>query len=538
MLLGLALLPARSGVAAPESGGGPVPASRCPEPARLDFPPGPASGASASAPAGAMTLFATPIAGGMNSFGQTVINYVDDDAASPAAADWNCGAVTYDGHRGTDIELTDFFQMDEGVPVLAAAPGVVVYTHDGEFDRNTSYNAAAVPNSVILLHADGSRSHYLNLRRNSVRVQNDQEVATGDTLAMVGSSGYSSGPHLHFETGDGGLVDPFHGPCQAAPSRWLAQGTYVLDLPFQLMTHGLTTIPISWPVVLEKPPSKTHVSSGKTVYSWIRVRNAQKSDVFTWKFYANGTLWAQYGYSPTGTYASSWWYLNWNLNSTNYGSWRIDVLRNNAVIAQQFFSYDANSNQPPTLPNRTVMAPTGYEFTDEFRGADFDGSIHRYELVAPPRNGTLRMFGGRARKFTYQSLAGYFGRDSFQVRPVDDENVPGATATYVFDLVSSTAVGGGSADAGLRVTGIAPNPIRDVAEIACALPRAGRVTLEVFDPNGARVRTLGSGDRAPGRWIARWNTRDDSGREVPAGIYFLRLRDGRASVTRRVVVAR
>ena len=57
-------------------------------------------------------------------------NYVDDDPG-PGAADFTCGALTYDGHKGTDFALTSIAAMEAGVTVRAAAPGVVRGVRDG-----------------------------------------------------------------------------------------------------------------------------------------------------------------------------------------------------------------------------------------------------------------------------------------------------------------------------------------------------------------------------------------------------------------------
>ena len=50
-------------------------------------------------------------------------------------------------------------------------------------------------------------------------------VACGEPLAPVGSSGYSTAPHLHFEVVDAGgaVVDPFAGPLSQPESRWVEQ---------------------------------------------------------------------------------------------------------------------------------------------------------------------------------------------------------------------------------------------------------------------------------------------------------------------------
>ncbi|MGH2568332.1 MAG: M23 family metallopeptidase, partial [Bacteroidota bacterium] len=289
----------------------------------------------------AAVMFQDPMADGTNSSGKTVVNYVDLDPTS-GLKDYNCGTVTYNGHNGVDIEILDFYEMDEGIPVLCSAPGTVTFVRDGEDDRNTVWVTGTLANTVVVTHADGSQAYYLHFRKGSLRVPLNQTVSAGDTLGLVGSSGFSSGPHLHFEVRVSGVVkDPFQGTCQPDASLWQNQGAYVLSLPFALMNHGLTTIPLSgqtaWAMISERPPSKTHVTAGTTIYSWIRLRNVLSSDVLTWKFYANNSLWNEYSFSPSDTYSSSWWYIYWNLpaSGTLYGNWKIEIYRNGALIAEQ-----------------------------------------------------------------------------------------------------------------------------------------------------------------------------------------------------------
>ena len=53
--------------------------------------------------------------------------------------------------------------------------------------------------------------------------------------------------------------------------------------------------------------------------------------------------------------------------------------------------------------------------------------------------------------------------------------------------------------------------------------------------SGARIRALLVGERRAGPHEVAWDGRDDRGRRVAAGAYFLRLRAGEASVTRKVL---
>ena len=56
--------------------------------------------------------------------------YVDRDT-SPEVADYRCGALSYDGHKGTDFRLVDLPAMNRGTVVLAAAAGTVRAIRDG-----------------------------------------------------------------------------------------------------------------------------------------------------------------------------------------------------------------------------------------------------------------------------------------------------------------------------------------------------------------------------------------------------------------------
>jgi murein DD-endopeptidase MepM/ murein hydrolase activator NlpD len=137
----------------------------------------------------------------------------------------------YDEHDGSDLILEGGFDaMDAGsLPVMAAQDGVVLETHDGEYDRchieagTVSCDGyPMVGNQVTLRHADGWITKYWHLKNGSVAVAVGDEVACGDVLGLVGSSGYSSMPHVHFEVVDPGgvIVDPFAGPYSQEQSLW------------------------------------------------------------------------------------------------------------------------------------------------------------------------------------------------------------------------------------------------------------------------------------------------------------------------------
>lgn len=93
-----------------------------------------------------------------------------------------CPVEGIDGfHSGLDIGAP------RGTPVVAAEAGVVI--------RASSMGSAG--RTVIIKHGDGYETRYYHLH--SIRVRIGQEVERGEVIGGVGSTGRSTGPHLHFE---------------------------------------------------------------------------------------------------------------------------------------------------------------------------------------------------------------------------------------------------------------------------------------------------------------------------------------------------
>lgn len=102
-------------------------------------------------------------------------------------------------HAGVDIAAP------LGTPILAAASGRVA-------DAGPE---SGFGNWVVIEHADGSYSVYGHMR--TVLARTGDEVALGDVIALVGSEGFSTGPHLHFEVREGGIYG-----AATDPISWLS----------------------------------------------------------------------------------------------------------------------------------------------------------------------------------------------------------------------------------------------------------------------------------------------------------------------------
>ena len=150
-----------------------------------------------------------------------IANQVDVDPG-PAALDYACGSLTYEGHNGVDFALRDLAAMRDGVAVLAAAAGVVGGVRDGVPDESVrARGTAAVKerecgNGVRIEHAGGWHTQYCHLRRGSIAVRAGERVEAGQRLGLVGLSGLTEYPHLHFTVRrHGEVIEPFAG----APAR-------------------------------------------------------------------------------------------------------------------------------------------------------------------------------------------------------------------------------------------------------------------------------------------------------------------------------
>jgi hypothetical protein len=152
-----------------------------------------------------------------------VLYYVDDDLG-PGVQDYTCGQLTREAHKGTDIAIRDLGAMVEGVGVRVAAAGVVDALRDGMPDvsvEETGREAVAgseCGNGIRIAHGDGWTTWYCHLRRGSLMVAQGDRVEVGQPLALVGLSGDTSFPHLHFEVRKGEQpIDPFVGLQRSEP---------------------------------------------------------------------------------------------------------------------------------------------------------------------------------------------------------------------------------------------------------------------------------------------------------------------------------
>ena len=81
-----------------------------------------------------------------------------------------------------------------------------------------------------------------------------------------------------------------------------------------------------------------------------------------------------------------------------------------------------------------------------------------------------------------------------------------------------------------------PNPFNPSTRISFSTPRAGNVTLKLYDVLGRHVRTLTEGYRIAGEHTVVWNGRDTNDRSVSAGVYFAQIRFAESQKTIKMML--
>lgn len=101
-------------------------------------------------------------------------------------------------HTSPDSQFAVDIPMPEGTPVLAAREGTVIYTEANQVYGAQVPDMMGKANEVRIQHIDGTFAVYAHLSHGGVYVYPGQRVAAGQQIGLAGSTGYSSGPHLHF----------------------------------------------------------------------------------------------------------------------------------------------------------------------------------------------------------------------------------------------------------------------------------------------------------------------------------------------------
>lgn len=189
--------------------------------------------------------------------------------------------------------------------------------------------------------------------------------------------------------------------------------------------------------------------------------------------------------------------------------------------------WDSDPDSAYSVDNLAPAAP------EPFTGTYSGGTTYlHWEPNAEPDLAHYRLYRGASAGFVP-------GPGNLVAAPPDTGHADAGAAGFFYKLTavdvhgnesaatllspSGTLAVEGGAPAALMLAPATPNPSRGATTCRFALPVAGAVRLEVFDPAGRLVRVLADGEHAAGEHAVRWDGTGEGGTRVPSGLYLARL---------------
>src|SRR5438034_4930001 len=266
--------------------------------------------------------FLRPIGGGGLNQDWAINNYADVDPRPGVTADYRGGPFQYDGHDAVDAGPFGFDRMDAGLPVFAAAAGTVTEVQDGNFDRETSMSSRP-SNYVRIDHGNNWSTIYFHLARNTITVKIGDVVKSGQVIGLLGSSGDSTGPHLHFTPLYRNSVVEMGYDTATYETDPMPYGG---DVPAFLFDAGVTNYDPS-PDVSEhvSPINSFSTTQAGTLYFWTAAYGLDPVDRLVPKYYRpDGSLFTSNTIAPTQSYRFSFWFFSRTLSQfqSSPGTWQ------------------------------------------------------------------------------------------------------------------------------------------------------------------------------------------------------------------------
>lgn len=380
-------------------------------------------------------------------------NYVDL-SGEESLLDYNGGTHTYEGHTGTDLSIRNFREMDQGIPVFAAADGVVSISR-GEFDdRNTEWNPDLGPlwNGVTIFHNDSTVSRYLHLRKNSIVVETDEEVEAGDFIGYIGSSGFSTNPHLHFDVimvkddDNGRFRDPWEGPANSESGMWGEQLPYLGNEQLAVYDTGIATrasmggeLQFIWHDFVERlsEPAVIGMNEPEIVF-WINAQTLPGDSYHVELRRPDNSVYSGGNGAFSEKTRFGYWYFYWlfdeHVSESDFGEWTARILGAdsegdlNVILSETKFNVGEQTVWGPRfLPAGKSIRMNGEVQQDELQMSEFTGEV-TFNLVNAPDfvnlNGNVVEFNAE----TTQPLRS----TNFEVLATDQN---GLTDTFYYHVV-------------------------------------------------------------------------------------------------------
>eukprot|EP01059_Diplonema_ambulator_P018743 TRINITY_DN3130_c0_g1_i1.p1 TRINITY_DN3130_c0_g1~~TRINITY_DN3130_c0_g1_i1.p1 ORF type:complete len:591 (+),score=146.16 TRINITY_DN3130_c0_g1_i1:211-1773(+) len=292
-------------------------------------------------------------------------------------------ARTYDGHRGIDTGIANFRRMDNGQALIrAAAPGVVTKIVADQPDRNSVWCPNLAPadqpswNVVEVTAANGWRVLYGHMKRYSTPVTLNQHVVAGQVLGVVGSSGCSTDPHLHFE-----VRDCSNNAVETVLSNWFVPDMWSPNPPAYNPTSNIMDVMLkngkfSGGDELRDPPADVKVMPKSAILGIGVVSVAIKGDAINIQVHNPSGLYytinSNLGGDRKARLRNSWWVT---LNNV-VGQWRVEVRMNGVLRSVKYFKV---SSYPTGMKEIVLRAVKYQDYQNAFD--DVTAAGYRPELT-------------------------------------------------------------------------------------------------------------------------------------------------------------
>ena len=236
---------------------------------------------------------------------------------------------------------------DDQAEIVAAAAGQIIEKRDGNYDRNCDFSNGGW-NAVYVRHADGSIAWYGHMKSGSLTNKAiGDTVEQGEYLGIIGSSGYSTGPHLHFELydGNGTLIDPYAGNCNTinTNSWWEIQKPYTNPNVNTVLTHSA---PPQFPGCpnTEIPNTATKFGYNETIYLATYLRDQYNGSTMNLSVKApNGSIINSWNKIFNNNYYGSYWWWTLNLDEGNsIGDYIFEAVYENEEVSTLFSLVDCS----------------------------------------------------------------------------------------------------------------------------------------------------------------------------------------------------
>ncbi len=248
---------------------------------------------------------------------------------------------------------------DEVAEVVAAKDGFILGKYDNNYDKQCDFCTACEWNAVYIFHNDNTISLYGHLKTGTLTTLKElSDVTQGEYLGKVGSSGNSTGPHLHFEVLDinDSVLDPFYGDCNLSitESLWENQRPHKLPMINAIKTSSKPALFASCPDDPEDSFEKKIFQPGDNLVVTAYLTDQKKSTNLNLKIINPlGTQVANFNKFLTDDFNSSYWYwsLAFNANAIS-GEYLLKGTYLNQIVNYKFEVSSPSSISEPSVKNQ------------------------------------------------------------------------------------------------------------------------------------------------------------------------------------------